>query len=603
MAEPTWVQRFRATNLSFPHSARDAPHRCLYLSNASGTTELYAWDRHRDSHLQLTRRTEGTRSGRISPDGEWVWWFDDTDGDELGRWMRQPFDAGVGEGPAPAQPAVPHLGPGYPVGLALGRRLAAVGMSTRDGVTVHLCGVDGTSGDVATVYSAENHGSVQALSYDETLLAIEHSEHGDSLHPAVRVFDIGARTSGGPAQPVADLWDGPGLGLRVEGFGPGHGDTRLLVHHERADRSQPLVWDVDTGEQNEPRLDLPGALHASWYPDGQALLVRHHWHGRDELYRHDLASGQLTRLSTPRGVCGGCEVRGDGTLEYLWSSGEQPPVLLAASGAELLSPAEPAPPSVSLTDAWVPGPGGDVHALVARPTGDGPAPAVFLLHGGPGGQVADGFWPARAALVDAGYAVVHVNYRGSSGYGTAWLDADRVQPGLIELEDVGAVHDWAVESGVADPDRCVIAGISWGGYLTLLGLGTQPERWAAGLGIVPIGDMVALYEDEMEPVREADRSLFGGSPEEIPEKWARSSPITYAEGVKAPLLVLASSNDPRCPIRQVDNYLARLTELGRPYEEYRFEAGHFSMVVEEQIHQMRLQLDFLARHVPASPMR
>ena len=175
----------------------------------------------------------------------------------------------------------------------------------------------------------------------------------------------------------------------------------------------------------------------------------------------------------------------------------------------------------------------------------------------------------------------------------------RPRPGLIELEDVAAVRDWAIGKGIADPDRCVITGMSWGGYLTLLALGTQPDRWAAGIADVPIGDLVALYEDEMEPVREHDRSLFGGTPDELPDKWARSNPITYADQVKAPLLVMASVNDPHCPIRQVDIYLAKLAELGTAYEEYRFEAGHSSAVVEERIHQMRLQLDFLARHVPS----
>ncbi|WP_020578938.1 prolyl oligopeptidase family serine peptidase [Actinopolymorpha alba] len=401
---------------------------------------------------------------------------------------------------------------------------------------------------------------------------------------------------------VGELWDGPGRGLRVVGFAPLSGDARLLIQHERSGRSQPLVWDLESGACNEPRVDLPGELVGSWYPHGKALLLRHHRHGRDELYRYDLTADQLTRLDTPRGVVDACQIRPDGSLEYQWSSGEHPHVLLADSGSQVLTPPTPAPPSVPLADAWVDSPGGRVHALVAQPRTDAPAATVFMLHGGPGGQVADGFWPARAAFVDAGYCVIHVNYRGSSGYGSAWLYADREQPGLIELEDVAAVQDWAISAGIADPDRCVLAGVSWGGYLTLLGLGTQPERWAAGVASVPIGDLVALYEDEMEPVREHDRSLFGGSPEELPEKWARSSPISYANRVQAPILIIASRNDPRCPIRQVDNYLATLTELGKEYESYLFDAGHFSLVVEEQIHQMALQLDFCARHVrPDSP--
>ncbi len=188
MVEPLWVQRFRATSISFPVVARDAPDHLVYQSNASGTGELYAWDRSVGRHVRLTDRPEGTRVGTLTLDGEWIWWFDDNAGGEQGRWMRQPFDVSADPSPARAVPAVPDLPPGYPVGLALGRRLAAVGMSDRDGVSVVLqqYGQPTTS----QVYSSARHASVRTLSYDDTLLAIGHSEHGDTFHPAVRVFRI-----------------------------------------------------------------------------------------------------------------------------------------------------------------------------------------------------------------------------------------------------------------------------------------------------------------------------------------------------------------------------------------------------------------------------
>src|SRR3712207_7447665 len=75
---------------------------------------------------------------------------------------------------------------------------------------------------------------------------------------------------------------------------------------------------------------------------------------------------------------------------------------------------------------------------------------------------------------------------------------------------------------------------------------------------VPVADYLAAYEDEMEGLRAYDRALFGGSPDEVREVYVRSSPITYVEAVAAPVLVVAGANDPRCPIRQIDNYLARL---------------------------------------------
>jgi dipeptidyl aminopeptidase/acylaminoacyl peptidase len=298
-------------------------------------------------------------------------------------------------------------------------------------------------------------------------------------------------------------------------------------------------------------------------------------------------------------VIGGANVRPDGSVEFAWTSAAEPPVIRSTSGAVVLTPPGPPPPSsVPVTDVWVDGPGGRIHALVSTPReGTGPFPAVFDVHGGPTAQDTDAFSPAIAAWVDHGFAVVQVNYRGSTGYGSRWRDALEGRVGLTELEDVKAVRDWAVDSGLADPDRLVLTGGSWGGYLTLLGLGIQPGDWTVGVAAVPVADYVAAYEDEMEGLQAFDRSLFGGSPAEVPERYRESSPLTYVEEVSAPVLILAGENDPRCPIRQIDNYLGRLAELNRPHEVYRYDAGHGSLVVEERITQFAAELSFAMKHL------
>jgi dipeptidyl aminopeptidase/acylaminoacyl peptidase len=112
-----------------------------------------------------------------------------------------------------------------------------------------------------------------------------------------------------------------------------------------------------------------------------------------------------------------------------------------------------------------------------------------------------------------------------------------------------------------------------------------------------VADYVAAYEDEMEALQAFDRSLFGGSPADVPDRYAASSPITYVDQVTTPVLVMAGENDPRCPIRQIDNYLARLRELGKEHEVYRYDAGHGSLVVEERIRQMAATIDFARKHL------
>ncbi|MEU4049680.1 prolyl oligopeptidase family serine peptidase [Streptomyces olivaceus] len=591
---PDWEKRFRAPRVSLPDWAEDAPDRSLFVSNVTGTYELYAWDRSSGEQRQATDRPNGTTDGVLSPDGDWIWWFDDKDGDEFGVWRRQPFAGGADEA------AVPGLDPSYPAGLALGRdgRTAVVGRSTdEEGTTIHLARRD--AGDPVEIYRHRESAGVGDLSHDGTLIAIEHTEHGDAMHSALRVLRADGST-------VAELDDTRGgeeeLGLEVLGFAPVDGDTRLLVGHQRRGRWEPLVWDVATGEQTDLALELPGDVSAEWYPDGSGLLVVHGFEARSELFRYDFAERGLTEIETPAGTVSGATARPDGTVEYLWSSAAEPSAVRSTAGRVVLDPPGPkSPRSVPVEDVWVEGPGGRIHALVQKPAGaSGPLPTVFDIHGGPTWHDSDSFAAGPAAWVDHGYAVVRVNYRGSTGYGRAWTDALKHRVGLIELEDIAAVREWAVASGLADPGRLILTGGSWGGYLTLLGVGMQPGAWALGIAAVPVADYVTAYHDEMEGLKAMDRTLLGGTPEEVPERFEASSPLTYVDDVKAPVYISAGVNDPRCPIRQVENYVERLEARGAVHEVYRYDAGHGSLVVEERIKQVRLELDFAARHLPGA---
>lgn len=586
---PDWEKRFRAPRVGLPEWAQDAPDRGLFVSNVTGTFELYAWDRVTGERRQVTDRPNGTSEGTLSPDGAWVWWFRDSDGDEFGVWVRQPFGGGADE------EAAPGLEPSYPAGLALGKDgTAVVGRSTdEEGTTIHVVRPGAAP---VEIYRHAESGGVGDLSEDGTLIVIEHTEHGDAMHSALRVVAPDGST-------VAELDDTRGgqeeLGLECLGFAPVHGDSRLLVAHQRRGRWEPMVWDVATGEETALAIDLPGDVAAEWYPDGSALLVVHSYQARSEIFRYEPADGTLTRLETPAGSVSGATARPDGTVEFLWSSAAQPPVVRSTTGATVLeAPGFKAPGSLPVEDAWVEGPGGLVHALVQRPaTGQGPFPTVFEIHGGPTWHDSDAFAGGPAAWLDHGFAVVRVNYRGSTGYGREWTDALKHRVGLIELEDIAAVREWAVTSGLADPAKLVLSGGSWGGFLTLLGVGTQPDAWAVGLAAVPVADYVTAYHDEMEALKALDRTLFGGSPQEVPERYEASSPITYVGQVKAPVYISAGVNDPRCPIRQIDNYVERLEGLGKTHEVYRYDAGHGSLVVEERIKQLRLELDFARRHL------
>ncbi|HEY5880010.1 MAG TPA: prolyl oligopeptidase family serine peptidase, partial [Nakamurella sp.] len=552
-ADERWRRRFTAVRVGLPHRARDQADRTCYTSNATGRTEVWCWDITAERHVVATDRPDGTTMATLSADGSTLWWFDDQDGDEFGSWRAQSF--GTGPTTTPANP-LPDAPAGYPAGLEVGRRVVLAGFADDDGSRIHLA-VDGGPSEI--VYRHPEDASVGAMTTDESIWVLAHTEHGDARYPALRAISVTER------RVLAELSDVPGKGLDPLAVSPVAGDQRILVGHERRGRDELLLWDPVAGTVTELVLDLPGDLDADFTPDGAALVVLHTHAGRTTVHRYDLATGSLTALPTARGVVAGATARPDGAIWYRWTDGATAGRLRAlhpdGTDRELFRPpGAPAPGSVGLQDLSVDGPGGPIHAFLAVPSGAGagPWPTVFSVHGGPAAADEDAFDPGRAAWLDAGFAVVQVNYRGSTGYGSAWRDALTERVGHTELADIAVVHDHLVADGIVDPARSVISGYSWGGFLTLLALGAQPERWAAGVAGVPVADYVAAYEDEMEPLRAYDRALFGGSPQDAPDAYRDSSPLTWVEHVRAPVLVLAGENDPRCPIRQIDNYLDAL---------------------------------------------
>jgi acetyl esterase/lipase len=582
LAEAPWRIRFRAPSITLPRWARDNPDRLLYGTNATGKWEVYAWDRKIDSHRQVTDRPAGTMRAVLDPAGENIYWFDDGRGSELGVWMVEPFEGG------PAREAFPDLPPAYSAGLELGRAFAIVGLSLPGrGTAVHRVGGEDKP---KLLYEHPGAASLSGLSRDDSLFCLYHTEYGDSLHGSLRVMTLDGRAA-------ADLTDGPDKQLQSMDFCEIPGDQRLLVAHQRRGMRQVLVWDPVSGAERELEIDLPGELAAAWFPDGERILVHHSHEGRGELYTYDLGSARLQRYGSPAGTIAGFAVRPDGEVWYGWNSSSSPPEVRSGDRILLRPPGEPKPAGAPYSAHNVDG----VPVFVAEPPGQRPHPTIFAIHGGPTAHDTDSYNPAVQAWVDHGYAVVMVNYRGSTGYGVAWRDALVGNPGLTELEDIAKVRRWAVDSGLSDPDRIVLSGASWGGYLTLLGLGTQPDLWSLGVSGVPIADWLEQYDDVMEPLKAYDIALFGGSPEQVPERYHRSSPATYVENVRAPVLILAGRNDPRCPIRQVESYIQKLDALEKRHETYTYDAGHGSMVVDETLKQMEMRLDFVARHLGSTP--
>ena len=597
--QPAWEQRFRAPILSFPSWADAEPDRLVVASSESGSYQLHAWDRRTGVRRQVTHDPVGVLEGRPTRDGTGIIWFHDETGDETGTWVIAPWDE-----PLSPEPLLTGLPRGWGEGLAIGRRRTVAGVSTDEAFTIW---VSDDGADARLLYSHEQpvrvgggsglSGPVDraTLSSDEAVVVLEVMEDGDVLHPSLRSVDTLT------GETLAELRDA-GLELAAFAFSPVPGDLRLAITHERGGSRRPGLWHARTGECTELPIDVPGiAEPVDWWPDGSALLLLVQAEGRHHLYRYELETGAPTMLETEPGSITAAAVRPDGSVWYRGHNGEHPAQLLESGHrSPLLEPEGPPPPAGRQFETWWfdNAQGRRVHGFLVRPEGDGPYPVIMRVHGGPHSLDMDRWAPDILAHVDAGFLVAMVNYRGSEGFGQAWRDELTGNVGFLEIEDVLSGLDDLVARGFADLERVVLAGWSWGGYVTLLGAGRHPERWRSLVAGVPVADYVAAYEDEAPMLQALDRALFGGSPDEVPALFHERNPLTYVDAVEAPLLILAGENDSRCPIRQVWNYVGRLRERGVEPRVYTYGTGHASFDIEERVRQTAIVLDHLAATVP-----
>jgi dipeptidyl aminopeptidase/acylaminoacyl peptidase len=595
MAAADWEKRFRAPISFLPEWSPHAPDRCVYASNESSVWQLHAWDAATGERRQVTDSAVGVVDGTPTLDGTGIVWFEDDTGDESGRWVVQPFDGGD---TVPFLDGVPR---GWSEGLAQAPGIVAAGISDRDGFTIHVALDGGPAREVYRSTEAVRIGGIDergfrraGLSADGALLCLGHAEHGDLMHPALRVIDPRS------GETVGDQVD-EGTSLVPRCWSPLAGDQRLALEHERGGETRPAVWDVARSERRDLPLDLEGDVHVEdWWPDGSALLLKQLVEARHRLYRYELDSGELHAVSTAPGVVWSARLRPDGRVWLLHEQGHVPRRVLDDAGSEVLALAgEPAPDAQPYESWHFSNPSGDrVHGFHVTPPGTGPFPVVMFVHGGPTWLDLDRWQPEVQAFVDAGFAVGLVNYRGSLGYGSAWRDVLIGDIGGPELEDVNAGLRDLVERGIADADRAVIAGYSWGGYVTLLELGKHPDLWRCGVAGVPVGDYVAAYDEESPLLQAYDRALLGGTPDELPDLMRDRNPIEFVDAVRAPVFFLIGRNDSRCPYEQAMSYVGRLAARGHPHELDVFETGHSPFDVDERVRQVGAILAFLAENVP-----
>ena len=242
-----------------------------------------------------------------------------------------------------------------------------------------------------------------------------------------------------------------------------------------------------------------------------------------------------------------------------------------------------------------------ISALVYVPFNaerNGKNAAIVYLHGGPGDQTTNSFNRSIQYLVNQGYFVIAPNYRGSTGFGKEFMEANRFDMGGGDLEDVVAAAEWLKKTGYLDPQKIIAMGGSYGGYLTMMAVTKTPELWAAGVPIVPFVNWFTEVENEDPGLREYDLATMG-DPMKDKQRYMDRSPINFVDKIKAPLLILAGGNDPRCPSTEAEQVASAIKKRNGVVElKVYANEGHGFAKLENQIDAYTRVAEFLKKNVP-----
>ena len=375
-------------------------------------------------------------------------------------------------------------------------------------------------------------------------------------------------------------------------YDPATSERRQLVH--------------DEAEQGGPTWG-PGGMRFAWSPDGTQIAVDRSSGGYSGISIVDAAGGQIRPLGPQDGSVQAVSwsPRGD-TLAVIWGRADRPTSLatldasmgglsVVAHGAPAGFEAAKTPLPEAIT--WTSSDGATVHGLLHRPAGVERPPAIVRVHGGPTGHVEAGFDARTSYYLDRGWAVLQVNYRGSSGYGRAYRQALHDNWGVLDVEDTVSGARAIAERGLVDGQRMAVMGGSAGGYTVLLSMALHPEVFAAGVDLFGVADLFALSEDTHRFEAHYLDTIVGLLPATY-DRYRERSPVAVADRIKRPLLILQGDKDDVVPLAQSEAIYKAVQKNGVDVEMKVYEGeGHGWRRLATVLDELERVDRFLRRHV------
>ncbi|EGK89213.1 S9 family peptidase [Microcoleus vaginatus PCC 9802] len=242
-----------------------------------------------------------------------------------------------------------------------------------------------------------------------------------------------------------------------------------------------------------------------------------------------------------------------------------------------------------------------IHGYLTKPVGvSTPVPTVLLVHGGPWARDTWGYNPQAQWLANRGYAVLQINFRGSTGYGKAFLNAGNRKWAASMHDDLLDGVNWLVETGISQPDNIAIMGGSYGGYAALVGLTFSPDVFACAVDIVGPSNLITLLQTippYWEPLK-ANMYHRVGNLETEPEFLKSISPLFFVDRIQKPLLIAQGANDPRVKESESEQIVNAMKQAGKPVEYVLYtDEGHGFARPENRLHFYAIAEEFLAKYL------
>ena len=401
--------------------------------------------------------------------------------------------------------------------------------------------------------------------------------------------------------------------------------SKLLITSDSGREFASLqAHDIATGQRSTVYQLKWDILGAGYSKGGKYMIVYVNEDSRPEARLLDVATMNPVNLNRmPSGLVRGIKLsRDDSMIAYYASDGSAPDDLLAGRvGQDPKRLTDALNPRIQRKDLVAPVlarfksyDGVEIPGLLYKPHQASPeakAPAIVMVHGGPGGQAQVGYSALTQALVNHGYVVYDINNRGSSGYGKTFYAMDDRKHGEADLGDVVASKRMLAATGYVDSTRIGILGGSYGGYMTLAALTLQPDAFKAGVDLFGISNWVRTLTSIPPWWASFREALYAelGDPATDSVRLHRISPLFNADKITVPLMVLQGANDPRVLKVESDEIVAAVKKKGIPVEYVLFaDEGHGFVKKENEIKGYTQVLEFLDRYLkgngaPEQPIR